>query len=211
MTISYDQCGRFWLLYKLTYLIVDGGMLQQVDHSLLLSFLLPLAQPDSLLDAEIQVSHCLWFVLSEVCQIRVSEMPKWSWLFEALLKSVPYLIYLLKVLDCLVKSVPVSCMLHHLLPQVWGHTASPQESGLPQRSLAFTAWRVSMRPPCQLLSRSSPDTSPLGPTAWFLQLDSPFRTMKGNWKRAISVTIEDSNLMFGMHWGVLRQCPLVMA
>ena len=43
-------------------------MVQQVDHSLLLSFLLPLASPDSLLDVEIQVSHCLRFVLSEVCR-----------------------------------------------------------------------------------------------------------------------------------------------
>ena len=106
---------------------------------------------------------------------------------------------------------PSSCMLHHLLPQVWGPTASPQVSGLPRRSHSFAAWRVSMRQPCQLLSSSSPDTSPLGPTAWFLQLDGPFRTTKGNWMRAISVTIEDSNLTFGMHWGVLRQCPLVMA
>ena len=29
--------------------------------------------------------------------------------------------------------------------------------------------------------------------------------------RAIFVTIEDSNLVFGMHSGVLRQCPLVIA
>ena len=70
------QCGKFWLLNKLTYLVVDGGMVQQVDHSLLFSFLLPLAPPDSLLDAEIEISHCLQFILSEVCQISVSEMPK---------------------------------------------------------------------------------------------------------------------------------------
>ena len=106
---------------------------------------------------------------------------------------------------------PSGCMLRHLLPQVWGPTASPQVSGLPRRSHSFAAWRVSTWPPCQLLSSSSPDTSPLGPTAWFLQLDGPFRTTKGNWMRAISVTIEDGNLVFGMHWGVLRQCPLVMA
>ena len=60
-------------MYKLMYLVVDGGMVQQVNHSLLLSFLLPLAPPDSLLDVEIRVSHCLRFVLSEVCQISVSE------------------------------------------------------------------------------------------------------------------------------------------
>ena len=100
------QCGRFWLLYKLTYLIVDGGMVQQVDHLLLVSFLLPLAPPDSLLDVEIQVSHCLWFVLSEVCQISISKMPKWSWLLKALFECVPYLIHLPAVLDCLFKSVP---------------------------------------------------------------------------------------------------------
>ena len=29
--------------------------------------------------------------------------------------------------------------------------------------------------------------------------------------RAISVMVEDSNLTFGMYWGMLRQCPLVMA
>ena len=34
---------------------------------------------------------------------------------------------------------------------------------------------------------------------------------EGNWMRDISVTTEDSNLMFGMHSGMLRQCPLVMA
>ena len=106
---------------------------------------------------------------------------------------------------------PSSCMLHHLLPQVWGPTASPQGSGLPRRSLPFAAWRPSMRLPCLLLSSSSPDTSPLGPTAWFLQLDGPFRTAKGNWMRDISATIKDSNLTFGMHWGMLRQCPLVIA
>ena len=106
---------------------------------------------------------------------------------------------------------PSSCMLNHLLPQVWGPTASPQVSGLPRRSHSFATWRVSMRPPCQLLSSSSPDTSPLGPTAWFLQLDGPFRTTKENWMRSISVTSEDGNLTFGMHWGMLRQCPLVIA
>ena len=106
---------------------------------------------------------------------------------------------------------PRGCMLHRLLPQVWGPTASPQGSGLPRRSLPFAAWRPSKRLPCLLLSSSSPDTSPLGPTAWYLQLDGPFRTTKGNWMRDISATIEDSNLMFGMHLGMLRQCPLVMA
>ena len=101
------QCGRFWLLNKLMYLVVDGGMVQQVDHSLLLGFLLPLAPPDSLLDTEIEISRCLRFVLSEVCQISISEMPKWSWLFEAFLKSVPYLVYLLTVFHRVFKSVPV--------------------------------------------------------------------------------------------------------
>ena len=106
---------------------------------------------------------------------------------------------------------PSGCMLHRLLPQVWGPTASPQESGLPRRSLPSATWKPSMRPPYQLLSSSSPDTSPLGSSAWFLQLDGPFRTTKENWMRDISATTEDSNLTFGMHWGVLRQCPLVMA
>ena len=45
----------FSLLNILTYLIVDCGMVQQVDHPFLLRFLLLLASPDSLLDAEIQV------------------------------------------------------------------------------------------------------------------------------------------------------------
>ena len=205
------QCSRFWLLNELMYLIVDGGMVQQVYHLLLLSFLLPLAPPDSLLDAEIQISHCLQFVLSEVCQVSISEMPKWSWLFEAFLESIPYLVYLLTVFHRVFKSVAAVVCFIHLLPQVWGPTASPQVSGLPQRSHSYTAWRSSMQQPCQLLSSSSPDTSPLGPMAWFLQLDSPFRTTKGNWLRAVSVMVEDSYLMFGMYLGMLRQCPLVMA
>ena len=50
-------------------------MVQQVDHSLLFRLLLPLASPDSLLDVEIQVCCCLRFVLSEVYQIGISEMP----------------------------------------------------------------------------------------------------------------------------------------
>ena len=106
---------------------------------------------------------------------------------------------------------PSGCKLHRLLPQVWGPTASPQGSGLPRRSLPFAIWRPSKRLPCLLLSSSSPDTSPLGSTAWFLQLDGPFRTTKENWMRDISATTEDSNLTFGMHWGMPRQCPLVMA
>ena len=114
-------------------------------------------------------------------------------------------------LELCLQVCPSSCMLRHLLPQVWGPTASPQESGLPRRSLPFTAWRPSKRPPCLLLSSSSPDTSPLGPMAWLLQLDGPFRTTKENWMRCISATNRASNLTFGMHWGGLRQCPLVMA
>ena len=106
---------------------------------------------------------------------------------------------------------PSGCMLRHLLPQVWGPTASPQGSGLPWRSLPFAVWRPSKWLPCLLLSSSSPDTSPLGPMACLLQLDGPFRTTKENWMRYISATIEDSNLTFGMHWGMLRQCPLVIA
>ena len=102
-------------------------------------------------------------------------------------------------------------MLHRLLPQVWGPTVSPLVPGLPRRSLSFAAWRVSMRPICQLLSSSSLDTCPLEPSACLLQLDGPFRTTKENWMRAISATIEDSDLPFGMYWGVLRQCPLVIA
>ena len=75
MTISYvSAVGSD--LYKLTYLIVNGGMVQQVDHSLLFGLLLLLAPPDSLLDAKIQVGRCLRFILPEVCQISVSEMPK---------------------------------------------------------------------------------------------------------------------------------------
>ena len=38
---------------------------------------------------------------------------------------------------------PSGCMLHLLLPQVWGPTASPQGSGLPRRSLPFATWRFS--------------------------------------------------------------------
>ena len=106
---------------------------------------------------------------------------------------------------------PSGSMLHLLLPQVWGPTASPQGSGPPRRSPPFTAWRFSMRLPCLLLSSSSPDTSPLESSACLLQLDGPFRTTKENWMRNISATIEDSNLTLGMHWGMPRQCPLVMA
>ena len=185
-------------------------MVQQVDHSLLFWLLLPLVPPDSLLDVKIQVSRCLRFVLPEVYQISVSEMPKWSWLFEALLESIPYLFLLPYGPWLYLQECPSSCKLHCLLPQVWGPTASPQGSGLPRRSLPFTAWRPSKWLPCLLLSSSSPDTSPLGSTAW-LQLDGPFRTTKENWMRDISATTEDSNLTFGMHWGMLRQCPLVMA
>ena len=165
------QCGRFCLLYKLMYLIVDGGMVQQVDHPLLLGFLLPLAPLTVYLRAEIQVSCCLWFVLSEVSQISVSEMPKWSWLFEALLESVPYLIHLCTIFDCLFKSVPAVICFIASCHKYEGPLPSPQEPGLPRRSPSFAAWRVSMRQPCQLLSSSSPDTSPWGSSAWFLQLD----------------------------------------
>ena len=73
---------------------------------------------------------------------------------------------------------PSGCMFCHLLPQVWGHTASPMVPGLPRRSPSFTAWRVSMRQPCRLLSSPSPDTSPLGLMAFCLQIDSPFRTTR---------------------------------
>ena len=206
------QCGRFWLLYKLTYLVVDGGMVQQVDHSLLFRLLLPLAPPDSLLDAEIQVSRCLRFVLSEVCQIGVSEMPKWSWLFEALLESVPYLLYYLTVLDCIFKSVPaVVCFIASChkyegpLPLLRDlvchedHFHSPLEdlpSGLP----------------CLLLSSSSPDTSPLGTDGMISAIRWSFQDHEGETGWEISQQqVEGSNLMFGMHWGMLRQCPLVMA
>ena len=72
---------------------------------------------------------------------------------------------------------PSDCMLHHLLPQVSGPTVSPPVLGLPRRSPSYATWRVSMWPPCQLLSSSSPDTCPLGLTA-SLQIDSPFRTPK---------------------------------
>ena len=186
-------------------------MVQQVDHLPLFGLLLPLAPPDSLLDAEIQVGCCLRFVLPEVCQISVSEMPKWSWLFEALLESVPYLLYYLMVLDCIFKSVPAVVCFIASCHKYEGPLPLLRGSGLPRRSLPFAAWRPSKRLPCLLLSNSSPDTSPLGPTASFLQLDGPFRTTKENWMRYISATTEDSNLTFGMHWGMLRQCPLVMA
>ena len=48
------KCSCFLLLNVLMYLIVDCGMVQQVDHPLLLS-VLPLASPDGLFDVEIQV------------------------------------------------------------------------------------------------------------------------------------------------------------
>ena len=41
------------------YLVVDGGMVQQVDHSLLLRFLLPLAPPDRSRSAVVSDSSCL--------------------------------------------------------------------------------------------------------------------------------------------------------
>ena len=88
------------------YLVVNCGMVQQVDHSHLIVLPSPLASFDGLLDAEIQVSRCLGFVLSQVCQISVSEMPKWGWLLEAILEGVPYLLYYLMILDFFFKSVP---------------------------------------------------------------------------------------------------------
>ena len=205
------QCGWIWLLYKLTYLVVNGGMVQQVNHSLLLSFLLPLASPDCLLDAEIQVQP-----LSPIRLVwSLPDRRLWNAKMKLIVRSssrkrpipvvLPYGPWLY------LQECPSGCMLHRLLPQVWGPTVSPQESGLPRRSLPSAAWRPSMWPPCLLLSSSSPDTSSLGPMAWFLQLDGPFRTTKENWIRCISATSEASNLMFGMHWGMHRQCPLVMA
>ena len=74
---------------------------------------------------------------------------------------------------------PSGCKLHRLLPQVWGPTASPQGSGLPQRSLPFAAWRPSKRLPCLLLSSSSPDTSPLVSTVCLLQLGRSFQDHEG--------------------------------
>ena len=52
MTISYVSVAVL-LLNVLTDLVVDDGMVQQVDHSFLLRLLLPLAPPDCLLDVEI--------------------------------------------------------------------------------------------------------------------------------------------------------------
>ena len=205
------QCGWIWLLYKLTYLVVDGGMVQQVDHLLLLRLLLPLASPW-------QSAWCgdPGQPLSPICLVwSLPDRHLWNGKMKLIVRSssrkhpipvVPPYSPWLYLQEC-----PSGCMLCHLLPQVWGPTVSPQVSGLPRRSLPSATWRPSMWPPCLLLSSSSPDTSPLGPTAWFLQLDGPFRTTKENWMRYISATIEDGNLTFGMHWGMHRQCPLVIA
>ena len=46
---------------------------------------------------------------------------------------------------------PSSCRLHHLLPQVWGPTASPQVLGLPWRSPSLLE-----EPPCGYLVCCSP-------------------------------------------------------
>ena len=70
------ECSWLQLLNILTYFVVESGMVQQGDHSLLFGILIPLAPSDSLLDAEIQVSHQLRGVLSEISEIDVSEMPK---------------------------------------------------------------------------------------------------------------------------------------
>ena len=64
----------------------------------------------------------------------VSEMPKWSWLFEALLEKRPIPDLPSYGPGLSLQECPSSCMLRHLLPQVWGPTASPQVSGLPRRS-----------------------------------------------------------------------------
>ena len=181
------------------------------NHSLLFGLLLPLAPFDSLLDVKIQVSRCLWLVLPEVSQIRVSEMPKWSWLFEALLECLPYLFHLLTVLYCVFKSVPAVVCFVTSCHRYEGPLPLLRDLVCHEDHFHSPSERPSKRLPCLLLSSSSPDTSPLGPTACLLQLDGPFRTTKENWMRDISATIEDSNLTFGMHWGMLRQCPLVIA
>ena len=72
-------------------------------------------------------------------------------------------------------SPPATSMRAHCLSSgIWSATKITFHSPLQDSS---------KRLPCLLLSSSSPDTSPLAPTAWFLQLDGPFRTTKENWMR----------------------------
>ena len=106
------ECFWIGLLNVLKYLVVDGRMVQQVNHTLLLCLLRPLASFDNLLDAEIQIGCCLCGFLPHISQISVSEMPKRRGLFEALFKGLPYLCYIFLVLDSFFKSVPaVVCLI----------------------------------------------------------------------------------------------------
>ena len=100
------RCVWLCFLNVLMDLIVDCGMVQQVNHMLLFCILVPLTIPDGLFDAEIQISCCLSVFLSEVSEIGVSEMPKGCRLFEAFLECLPYLLNLLGVLYHVFKSVP---------------------------------------------------------------------------------------------------------
>ena len=138
-------------------------------------------------------------------------MPKWSWLFEALLESVPYLIYLLGVIHCLFKSVPVvvcfvtSCHKYQgILPLLWYLVCHKDHLHLPLEEF-----------PCGNLVGCSPvHLQILLPwDRWhfvckYMVLSGP---PERNWMRAISVMVKGIDLTFGMYWGVLRQHPLVMA
>ena len=85
--------------------------------------------------------------------------------FEALLESVPYLIYLLTVLDCLFKSVPAVVCFVTSCHKYEGPLPLLRNLVCHKDHLHSLLEEFSMWQPCQLLSSSSPDTSPLGPTA----------------------------------------------
>ena len=105
---------------------------------------------------------------------------------------------------------PSGCRLHHLLPSIRAHCLS---SGI------WSAMRITFI--CCLKSFHAATLSAalqfisgyfsLGTDGMISAIRRSFQDHQGNWMRAISVMVEDGDLTFGMYWGVLRQCPLVMA
>ena len=157
-----------------------------------------------------QISCCLQFVLSEVCQIRVSEMPKWSWLFEALLESV-------HTWSTFLRSWTVSSRVSQ-----WLYASSPPATSMKAHCLSSGIWSATKITFIRRLKSFHAATLSaalqfisgyfsLGTDGMISAIRRSFQDHKGNWMRYISATNGDSNLTFGMQWGGLRQCPLVMA
>ena len=148
-------------------------------------------------------------------RVRVSEMPKWSWLFESSSRNVSH------TWSTFLWSSTVSSRVSQQL-----YAPSPLATSMRAHCLSSGTWSATKitfihrlkELPCGHLVGCSPVhlwiLLPLEPIGMIeLKIDGPFRTIpEGNWMRAILCDmVEDSNLTFGMHWGMLRQCPLVMA